>query len=507
MRWAAKRSSPSVAYTAVRLRGLSSDARSLFYLKGADVTAISVHNPSTQRVRLPLWRQLGWAVGDTGINFYWGMLNTFLFFFYTDILGISPVAAGVAFAIASIWDGITDPIMGALVDRTRTRMGRFRPYILYLSVPTALSFILMFWAPPLREAWLVVYATATHILFRTLMTGVGVPFSSLSAVISSDSNQRSWLASFRIVFAALGGLSVAFTLSKFLEAFDNQKLAFVLAAALLAGMATALLLVVFFSTRGLDNLPEEARSPPHAFSLGGFLNDIASFWTILTRNGPLALLFASVTISSIMGNMGSKAQIYWIKYDLEDLSVIGWLLPLGAVVVMIASPLWALSAQRFSKRAITLAGAALVFISYALFFAFNPHNHLLLAVISSIGAIGVAAKFVMYWSMLPDTVEYNAVVTGERSDAKIFGFAALAQKVSLAVNAVIFGYLLEASGFVADQVQTESTRQAILAIMCVIPMASAAVSSALIWFYPIDAKFHSSLKERIGRAAFGGPAS
>jgi GPH family glycoside/pentoside/hexuronide:cation symporter len=458
--------------------------------------------PAATPVReLTLRRQLGWAVGDTGINFYWGMLNTFLFFFYTDILGISPVWAGFAFAIASVWDGLTDPIMGAIVDRTNSRHGRFRPYLLYLSVPTGLSFILMFWAPPLEGAWLTGFAVVTHVLFRTLMTGLGVPFSSLSAVITQDSNRRNWLASFRIIFAAIGGLSVAFTVSKFLELFEDQKLAFLLAASILAVFATIIMLIVFFSTRGMEGpMPAPVRTERGQL-VATFLEDAKSFWRILLLNTPLALLFASVTVSSVMGNMRDKAQIYWLKYDLGDLSVMGWLLPLGAVVVIVASPLWAKAGQYFSKRVITLCGAAMIFVSSGLFYVFNPHNHLLLAAISALSAAGIAAKYVMYWSMLPDTVEYNELVTGSRSDAKIFGFAALAQKVSLAVNAIIFGYLLDATGFVADQPQNEATKQAILAIMCFVPMVSVIISSTLIWFYPIDAKFHAGLRSKIAARA------
>jgi GPH family glycoside/pentoside/hexuronide:cation symporter len=462
-----------------------------------DASATAFTSASTPNRRLPLWRQLGWAVGDTGINFYWGMLNTFLFFFYTDIMGISPGWAGIAFAIASVWDAVTDPAMGAIVDRTNTRFGRFRPFILAFSLPCALSFALMFWTPGLEGGWLVAYAVATHVLFRTFFTGVSIPFTSLAGILTPDSDQRSWLASFRIVFAAIGSLTVAYTVPKFLEIYDDQKFAFLAAASGLGVLATAILLVTFFATKGVEGAAVRAPQVDQPSIFHQIARDVRAFWSILIHNRPLAVLFASVIVGSIMLTMSSKGLIYWVKYDLEDLSVLGWLLPLGAFVVMAASPVWAKASQLLSKRTVTWIGAGLLFASSASFWIVNPRNAVVLGVISAIGSAGAAAKYVMYWSMLPDTVEYNAYKTGERSDAKIFGFAAFAQKVALAVNALVFGWLLSATGFAPDQPQTEETKSAILGIMCFIPMAGAAISSILIWFYPIDAKYHAEIRARL----------
>lgn len=448
-------------------------------------------------VHLPFYRRIGWAVGDSGINLYWGMIGTFLFFFYTEVMQIPPHWAGIAFAIASAWDGFTDPVMGALADRTRTRFGRFRPWILYLSIPSGVSFVMLFWTPPLTGGWLIAYAVASHVVFRTLITGVGVPFSAMSASITTDSKARSSLAALRMVFAGIGGLTVAFSVPRIVESVSDPKLAYLLAAAGMALAATIVLLIAFVSSREAPVLPAVVQPKRPQGILGAVWTDAKAFWGMLLVNGPLARIFLAVILSSIMATMYSKAMLYWVKYDYGDMSVLSWLLPLSGLVVVFASPFWAVIAGISSKRIVFLAGAVLSILAISLFYVTNPREPQLLLGLSLLGAFGASAKFVMFWSMLPDTVEYHLWKTGQQSDAKIFGFATLGQKVALAINAALFGYLLTYVGYVADTPPTEETKSAIFAIMCLIPVAGSVVSAAFMWGYPLDTKFHARIKEEI----------
>jgi GPH family glycoside/pentoside/hexuronide:cation symporter len=446
---------------------------------------------------LPFSRRIGWAIGDTGINLYWGMIGTFLFFFYTEVMKIPPHWAGIAFALASVWDGVTDPVMGALADRTRTRFGRFRPWILCLSIPSGVAFVMLFWTPPLTGGWLIAYAIASHILFRTLITGVVVPFSAMSASITTDSKVRSSLAALRMIFAGIGGITVAFSVPRIIESVSDPQLAYFLAAAGMAVVATIVLLIAFASSRELPVLTQKVLPKSEQSILESVLADAKAFWGMLLVNGPLARIFLAVILSSIMVTMYSKALLYWVKYDYGDSSVLGWLLPVSGLVVVFASPLWAFVAGLTTKRAVFLAGAFLSILAISLFYITNPREPGLLLALSMVGAFGASAKFVMFWSMLPDTVEYHAWKTGDQSDAKIFGFATLGQKVALAVNAALFGYLLTLIGYVPDTPPTEGTKSAIFAIMCLIPIAGSIISAAFIWGYPIDTKFHARIKQDI----------
>lgn len=440
-------------------------------------------------------RRIGWASGDAGINFYWQGIGIFAYFFYTDVMGISPMWAGIAFAAASFWDAVTDPIMGAIADRTRTRYGRFRPWILFASVPCAVSFALMFWTPPLAGGWLIAYAIATHILLRTMLTAVGIPFSALTARMTHDSNERGTIAMLRLMFAATGALAVSFTIPKLVEMLGDERTAYFYAACILGAGATIILLISFLSTsEPAEEDDEDARPVADRGLMLTFVADLVGFWSTLKHNGPLARLFAAVILSGITTAMNGKVLLYWIKYDLKDPSIMAWLLPLPAVWLVLIAPGWTMIARRWSKRTAWLAGTFLSMTSLLSFYIINPHDHATLIAITLIGATGGSAGLIMFWSMLPDTVEYNQWVRGERSEAKIFGFATFGQKVALAINALLLGQLLTAVGFVADQPQSPEILADLRAIMCLIPLAGVLGTVAIMWRYPISAEFHARLR-------------
>lgn len=466
---------------------------------------------SQTQIAAPLsWpRRIGWASGDAGINFYWQGVGIFAYFFYTDVMGISPMWAGIAFAAASFWDAITDPIMGAIADRTRTRFGRFRPWILFASVPCAVSFALMFWTPPLTGGWLVAYAIATHILLRTMLTAVGIPFNALTARVTHDSNERGTIAMLRLMFAATGALAVSFTIPQLVEKLGDEQQAYFYAACILGVGATIILLISFLSTSEPPADDDDLAVPTERRGIWRtFVADLIGFWSTLRHNGPLARLFAAVILSGITTAMNGKVLLYWIKYDLKDPSVMSWLLALPAVWLVLIAPGWTWVARRWSKRTAWLSGTVLSIVSLLSFYIINPHDHATLIVITLIGATGGSAGLIMFWSMLPDTVEYNQWVRGDRSEAKIFGFATFGQKTAYAINALLLGQLLTAIGFVADQPQSPEILLDLRGIMCLIPLAGVVGTIAIMWRYPITAEFHAQLRADLAeRATVRAPAA
>lgn len=454
-------------------------------------------NASAAPERLSWGRRIGWAVGDLGINFYWQGITIFGYFYYTDVMGIPPFWAGVAYAVASFWDGVSDPIMGAIADRTRSRWGRFRPWILFGSIPCAIAFALMYWTPPLEGAWLVAYAMATHILLRTLLTAVGIPFGALSARLTHDFSERGVLATLRVVFAATGALVVAFTVPKFVALFDDPQRAYFWAAVSLGAGATLILLIAFFSTRetggDLDVDDAARRKLP---LLPGIVRDVADFWLTLRHNGPLRLIFLSLILGGVSGMFG-KMLLYWITYDLKQPGAMAWILPLPALVLLPCAPFWNRFARKTSKRDALWLGQGINLVTLLTFFFLNPHDTGVVAALMVVAAIGGSALPIMFWGMLPDTVEYNELKRGVRSEAKIFGFAALAQKLAVAINALILGHLLTRVGFVANQPQDAETLRAMLAIMCLVPVVGGTAALLVLWKYPINAKFHAQLRAEI----------
>ena len=429
------------------------------------------------------------------MNFYWQGVGIFLYFFYTEVMRIPPGWAGLAFGIASFWDAVADPIVGALADRTRSRLGQFRPWLMFGAAPCAVSFALLFYTPALTGRWLVTYAIATHILFRTLYAAISIPFGALSARLTLDTTERGTIAMLRLMFAASGALVVAFTVPRLVAVFSDPRQAYFVAAIILASGATAIFAIVICATSEVveSTRPDNTSRNP----IIGFVDDIAGFWLTLRHNRPLALMFAAIIFSGITTTLNGKMLLYWIKYDLKQPEAMTWLLPLPALVLLFVAPMWNRVAQKWSKRNAWWAGTVLSAISLTTFYLINPHNYYLLVPIMIVGATGGSAGFIMFWSMLPDTVEYNEWIRGERSEAKIFGFATFGQKVALAINAVLLGALLSWVGFVADKPQSVQTLADMRAVMCLIPLAGVIGVAVILRGYPIDAKFHAELRNNI----------
>lgn len=450
------------------------------------------------------WRyRLGYGAGDFGCNFYWQTISLFLYFYYTDVLGIAPALAGLSFAIASAYDAVADPVMGSIVDRSRWRRGRYRPFMLFGAVPLALSFAAMFYAPPASGAALVIYATLSHILMRTLYTVVNLPYLAMSASLTTDSAERATLAGGRMMFAAVAGMTIALFLPKAVAALTGKVAQPYFVVAILIGMiATLMILLCVRNTRETphDGLPEAGPCGQHRSSaLAGTVRDFARFWRMLRTNGPLARVLGAIVVAAVALTMFSKCLLYWFKYGLHRPEMAPVALMLSVVAVALLAPLWVWVAQRYSKRAAWMAGSAIAAVGYL---GFWLNDDMAMATqfgwIALIG-VGTASFAVNYWAMLPDTVEFNEWKSGERNEAKVAGFAAFAHKAALAVNAVLLGQVLELAGFVANQPLGTSTLASIKAAMCLIPLAGVLCAVVLLWKYPITPAFHRRMVEDIAR--------
>jgi len=453
--------------------------------------------PNVSPARSLTWSaRLGYAAGDFGCNMYWQAIALFLYFFYTDVLNIPPATAGVAFGIASVYDAIADPVMGAIADRTRTRWGRFRPYLLLGAIPLALSFVAMFHVPGLAGMALVVYATVSHVLMRTCYTIVNIPYLALSASLSSDAGERATLAGLRMVCAAAAAVLVAALMPRAVSAIGGTQPYFVVACAI-AALATIVLLGCAVSVRE----SAAAAAAPAGGGTSSVLKvaaaDFVAFWGLLLRHRPLTQVVGCIVILSIALTMFSKCLIYWFKYGLgrPDLVPVALLVP--ALMVFLCSPIWALLARRYSKRAAWNAGAAAAATGYLGFWLDGGHSvPLVLGWIALVG-LGLSSLFVNMWAMLPDTVEFIEWRGGARSEAKVAGFAVFAQKAALAVNAVLLGVLLEAAGYVANQPLSSATLSGIKAMMCLIPAGGVFLTVLVLWTYPISPAFHARMVEEL----------
>lgn len=449
------------------------------------------NNSRLVEVPLNTTARVGFGVADFGFNLFYTGLNLFLLYYYTDVLGIRPAIAGLIFALPLFWDAITDPVMGVIAARTRSRWGSFRPYLIFGIVPLAVSFVLMFAAPLLFPGAVVLASAAAHVLFRTCYTVVSIPYSALSARMTRNSSERGSLAGVRMIFATLGGLFTVFTMLPLANWMGDGdlKVGFVGVAALYGTLASVILAITFALTR-------EQPLPPVGEPQG--MGDI---WRVLRGNRALWILLVAIVFGATGSAIFGKALVYYVKYVAGlDISITTALIALTAAVSL-SVPVWMLVSKRIEKRVVWLSGAAATLVAQSLLYFTPPQTvPLFLCVIVLLG-FGTAAFNVTFWSMLPDTVEYGQWRSGVRDEGVVFGINQLALKAASGLGIGLLGVLLEAIGYVANQPQSAATVSALRHVAILLPMLLGLAAACVISFYPVNRRLHGRLLRIIDRRA------
>ena len=440
--------------------------------------------------RLGFSRRLGFGVGDFGINIFWNTTNLFAMFFYTDVIGLSNIASGAIIFGAMLWDALTDPVAGYLIGRTNSRLGKFRPYLLLGAIPLGLSFWLMFNVPAAGAGAMIAYAFGSQLLFRTCYTVVSVPYSSLSATMTSDSNERSRLAVHRMVFATAAGVVVAGLTRAGADALGAGDLAlgFQRIAMIYAGLGLAAILLCGTVVREPARPAVEPYRPSLKETLAG-----------LGGNSAFLYAFAIIVIGMSGMTVANKGVLYYLKYNLGAEDKTGLVLVSVALSLMLFVPLWGVLAQKFGKRRIWLAGT-LISISSTFLLFINPMQQV--AVVTPLfvlGAIGGAAHYFSIWAIIPDTVEFGEWKTGIRVDAVIFGAVSFAQKLSLGFATLIAGLLLDAFGYIANQPQTATALFGIKVLVSLAPLATGLICLPLVLKFPLDRVLHAQIVRDIAQ--------
>ncbi|OYQ31513.1 hypothetical protein CHU95_20425 [Niveispirillum lacus] len=442
--------------------------------------------------RVSLGRKFGYGLGDFGLNLHWQAMGLFLTFFQTEIMGLSPVWAGVTFFIAALWDGVTDPIMGLIADRTRGRWGRHRPYLLFGAVPLAACLALAFTAPGFTGPAAVMYGLATHMLLRTAYTVVAIPYSSLSASMTSDADERTSLTGWRMQFAFLGGAVVATlmpVLAKRFAGLDGAQ-GYAIAALIIGGLSVVAFVLCFLIVR--EQPMAESRQPP----VGSLWQDLTGFLGLVRRGGPTVQLYLCILISQIMVPLQSRNYLYFFKYGVGDLGRADQALALFGIINVICVPLWVWLIRRTEKRTGFMLGGALFALGSA-GFALIPHwSYWSGFAALAIACVGHTAYAVCIWAMLPDTVDWSEWRFRRRDEGKIFGLAAFLQKAALGVSGLLMAAVFH--GFDVTKGQGPSSEAGLRVVMGLIPLVGILVAMYIMRDYRLSFRCHACIVERLG---------
>jgi GPH family glycoside/pentoside/hexuronide:cation symporter len=420
--------------------------------------------------------KIAYGLGDTASNIVFQTVMLFLTFFYTDIFGISPAFVGTMFLAVRLIDAITDPLMGALADRTNTKWGKFRPYLLWFALPFGVISVLAFTTPDLSEDGKMIYAFVTYTALMMVYTAINIPYCALGGVLTADPKERVSVQSYRFVFAMLGGLLVSgltLPLVDFLGQGDQAK-GYQLTIAAMSILGVAMFLTCFWGTKERLHPPIDQQS--------SFKQDLAN----LLKNDQWRILsIASVCLLSGMVLRTSLA-IYYVKYFLNMPDSITLFITLGMLGnifgCMLAEPLAKKVCKVKAYISLQVIAAGLCIASY-----FVTADQTTLAFIMFI-AWGFTFNMAtpLLWAKMADAVDYGQYKTGVRITGMIYSSIIFFIKLGVAVGGAAAGWLLSGYGYQADTAQTPETLKGILMSFTLFPAIGSILVAVVMSWYKLD---------------------
>lgn len=450
-------------------------------------------------MKIGLSEKIGYGLGDMSSSMFWKLFGAYLMLFYTDVFGISAAVVGTMFAVTRVWDSFFDPVVGAFADRTSSRWGRFRPYLLFLAVPFGLIGVITFLTPPFDNTGKIVYAYVTYALMMMVYSAINVPYASLLGVMSPDPSHRNTLATYRMTFAYLGSFIALLLFMPLVNAFGGgdvngptrlwftaPQFGWFMAVVVIAAICVVLFLACFALTK--------ERVEPIKHEKTSLKTDFRD----LVHNKPWWILLGAGVSSLVFNSIRDGATVYYFKYYVDEtavgnISILGLPFVLSGIYlgvgqaanivgVILAAPV----SNRIGKRNTFVSSMALATVFSVIFFWFNKDQLYLIFVFQILISICAGSIFPLLWSMYADCADYSELRTGNRATGLIFSSSSMSQKFGWAFGSAITGWMLAQFGFKANAVQSAETIQGIKMFLSILPAVGALLSLVFIYFYPLS---------------------
>lgn len=443
--------------------------------------------------------KLGYGLGDTASNFVFHTVNVFLFYYYTDVFGLAAGAVGTLFLAARLMDTVTDPMMGAIADRTQTRWGKYRPYLLWMAIPFGIMGYLLFAGPNLEGDSKLHYAYLTYILMMIAYTAINIPYSALLGVISPSSAERTSVSSYRFVCAFGGQLLIVAAARPLIAHFGdgNEAAGFRATMAIFAVIAVLLFWATFALTR-------ERVTPP-----AGQKSNLGKELRLLFRNRPWVILFVAGIFTLANVAIRGAVTLHYFKYYVGDdgspwigvFDVTTVFMTTGTIALIIGAACTSWFTRFGGKKQLMILLSGSNAVTMALFFFIPPEATMLMLVLNIVGTFLIGPTPALVWAMFADVADYGVWKLGHRSTALVFSAAQFAQKLGLTIGGALAGWILAAFGFVAAAVQSDSSLLGIRLLFSLVPAAFALISVAVIWFYPLREEEVKQMEEELAARA------
>jgi GPH family glycoside/pentoside/hexuronide:cation symporter len=467
---------------------------------------------SNEIQKCPLSERITYGFGDMASCLFWQTITLYLLFFYTDVFGLAAAAAGIMIGVSRLLDAFFDVVIGMTADRTKSRWGKFRPYILWGAVPLAVSAILAFSTPAFGGTAKVVYAYVTFIFFMFMYSTVNIPYTAMLGVISGDPVERTSASSCKFIGAYVGGFIVSLTALPLARYFGHdgaepQKGWHV--TLLIYGVAAVILFLITF-------LSTHERIQPIAKEKTSITRDLAD----LTKNVPWMLLFAATILFILFVCIRLSVTTHYFKYYIgeQEVTLFGKTNKYGFEVLASAfntigqamAILGVILVPWFAKLCGRKNALIILFVTALIctgsFYFLKPENLVLIFVFQTIGSLTGGPISALLWVLYADTADYSEWKTGRRATGLVFSASIMSNKIGWTVGSMIAGLILASTGFVANEVQNVNVQNGLKAMMSVIPVAIGVVAFIILLFYKLDESTMKTIKADLDERRKAGEA-
>ncbi len=432
-------------------------------------------------LKLVSWKErISYGLGDTASNLVFMMITFYLLYFYTDVFGISAAAVATMFLIARVWDAINDLIMGIIIDKTKTKWGKCRPYFLWMAIPYGIFAFLTFTTPDLVGTSKLIYAYITYIALGTVYTAINIPLSAILPSLTDDYQERTAVNAVRMIFAVIGGLLVAGLTMPLVEAFGqgNAAKGFQLTMGLYAVIAVILFIITFLNTRERIQAANKKSIP------------VKESFKALKGNTPWLI---SVLINFVMWTgmtMKNQTAIYYLQYNLGRPDLISTFLPLAIIAILPGIILVPFVSKRIGKRNTMFIGNLVAILGFIMIYLAGNHNISLLFTGNIVSSIGLGFNVGLIFALIADTVDYGEWKSGVRASGLLFAASSFGVKLGMGVGGAISGWTLSAGNYIPQASNQEITALTAIKINFIgAPIISAVGILVLLLFYRLDKQY------------------
>ena len=431
---------------------------------------------ATNDQRLSVREKLGYGLGDTAANFIFQTMVMFQLAFYTDTFGITAAAAGTLLMVVRVWDAVFDPIMGVIADRTNTRWGKFRPWVLWTAVPFGIMGFLTFVTPDFSPSGKLIYAYVTYIVLMMVYSANNLPYSALSGVMTGDMAERTSLSSYRFIFMSIAQLIIQGLALPMVLYFGkgNNAVGYQTTMAIFSALAVVFFFITFASTK------ERIQPPP------GQKAPVRQHFADLTRNGPWLVMFILTLVLFITLSMRGSVVLYYFTYYVGRQSLFSAFNVLGTSATIVGILFSKSLAMRFGKREVFGWGLAGTAVFTAVFFFLPPTAIAAMFAAEMLRQLVYGFTIPLLWAMMADVADYSEWKSGRRATGIVFSAIVFALKAGLGFGGAITGYVLWLNGYVPNVAQSARALDAIRYTMSIFPAITFAICAVCLFFYAID---------------------